>query len=923
MTAPHGYAMGVDLGTSNTVAVVRWPDGRTRPLLVDGVPVLPSGVYLDEHGRLHVGRDAHRLAQVEPARYEPNPKRRIDEGAVLLGDREVPAVHLLAAVLGGVGRAALEAVGHLPPAALTYPASWGSRRRDMLVEAAALAGWPPVKLVPEPVGAARYFADVLRRPVPFGSSLAVFDFGGGTLDIAVVRNDGAQFSVLGSGGIEDLGGLDIDFALVEHLGRMISGTRPDVWSALANPTTTAQRRDRRLFWDDVRGAKEMLSRVAVAPVTVPGLDAAVHLTREELESVATPLLRRAVHETGAVIRACGLRPDALAGLFLVGGSSRLPLAARLLHHDLGIAPTVLEQPELPVAEGAIAELAASAASAAQAAPVSGPVAAPVSGPAMAPVSGPAAGPVSGGPGTTTYGPTGTGGYGPAGTGVYGPAGYGDQTGAGSGPIGPASPAPYLSSEPMSAPPGPMAAPPLPVVSPPAPRRLWQRAGVLASAVGVLLVLALVAAGGWWYFTRETPVDFVALKSTGPTVPYGDGSPDRVASYTLGDVTYLAWTRDKAVDVAAVNVATGKRLWQKQAPAGADVWEKMYAGPAGIVLFPGSISSSEPEPMFVLDPGNGSPKWQRDVTSNERVLFFEAAIVVQSEDGKSVSGLDWRTGNQKWGLGNRTDDENNALATRNVKVEAGDEASVASMSGDQVRVTPGDGARLLQFDKDQGMRVVEVASGKQRTVTGVEVDSETPILAAGDKAYLVVVSNGYQVREYDLTKPGKARVIFTEANSARKVTTPPVLCGENRLCFIEHNGSDAKSTQVVAVDTEAGKLAWRKAAPGVNRLEPMGTGVLATTDGSTPVSQLFDADGNQVIPDDAKATVGVRVNPSSSLLFSRQFSTYADDVALDGVTIDGKRTALGSINVSTSSCSWNATFLVCAAEKEWKVWRFAE
>jgi molecular chaperone HscA len=67
MSAPHGFAIGVDLGTSNTVAVVRRPDGRTRPLLVDGVPVPPSGVYLDEQGRLHVGRDAQRLAQVEPA----------------------------------------------------------------------------------------------------------------------------------------------------------------------------------------------------------------------------------------------------------------------------------------------------------------------------------------------------------------------------------------------------------------------------------------------------------------------------------------------------------------------------------------------------------------------------------------------------------------------------------------------------------------------------------------------------------------------------------------------------------------------------------------------------------------------------------------------------------------------------------------
>ena len=110
-------------------------------------------------------------------------------------------MHLLATILGGVGRAALEAVGHLPPAALTYPAAWGSRRRDTLAEAAALAGWQKPVLVPEPVGAARYFADVLRRPVPVGASLAVFDFGGGTLDIAVVRNEGARFSVLGSGGV--------------------------------------------------------------------------------------------------------------------------------------------------------------------------------------------------------------------------------------------------------------------------------------------------------------------------------------------------------------------------------------------------------------------------------------------------------------------------------------------------------------------------------------------------------------------------------------------------------------------------------------------------------------------------------------------------------------------------------------------------
>src|SRR3954454_11166117 len=103
----QGYAMGVDLGTSNTVAVLRWPDGRTRPLLVDGQPILPSGVYSDTEERLHVGRDALRLAPPAPARYEPNPKRRVDEPEVTLGHRRHTPAELLGAVLRVVGEAAV------------------------------------------------------------------------------------------------------------------------------------------------------------------------------------------------------------------------------------------------------------------------------------------------------------------------------------------------------------------------------------------------------------------------------------------------------------------------------------------------------------------------------------------------------------------------------------------------------------------------------------------------------------------------------------------------------------------------------------------------------------------------------------------------------------------------------------------------
>src|SRR3954463_3312673 len=129
-----GIRLGVDFGTSNTVAVVRWPDGRSRTLLFDGSPLLPSAVYA-EADSLVVGRDAVHSARMEPARFEPNPKRRIDDGMVLLGDREVPVVDLMAAVLARVAEEWHRAVGPVRPAVtLTCPATWGATRRTRLAE---------------------------------------------------------------------------------------------------------------------------------------------------------------------------------------------------------------------------------------------------------------------------------------------------------------------------------------------------------------------------------------------------------------------------------------------------------------------------------------------------------------------------------------------------------------------------------------------------------------------------------------------------------------------------------------------------------------------------------------------------------------------------------------------------------------------
>ncbi|OLR95186.1 Hsp70 family protein [Actinokineospora bangkokensis] len=347
--------LSVDLGTSNTVAVLSAHGRPPRVVDVDGASMMPSAVFAGEDGALVVGRDAERRARLDPSRFEPNPKRRVDEGTLLLGDQVVSVTEALAGVLRRVVDETTRQLGGAKPdeVRLTHPAQWGPVRRNVLLSAARQAGaGSTLALVPEPVAAAAHFASFPGQTLAPNQALAVYDLGAGTFDVAIVGATQTGFSVLAEAGLPDLGGLDVDQALLEHVGRQVSHRDPAGWQRLLRPTSTADRRDQRALREDVKAAKEALSRHPQTEVPLPAPFDDVLVTRTELEALIRPGMLRSVELLAATIRSTGMSPANLVGIYLVGGSSRIPLVATLIAEQLHVVPTSLDQPETAVALGA-------------------------------------------------------------------------------------------------------------------------------------------------------------------------------------------------------------------------------------------------------------------------------------------------------------------------------------------------------------------------------------------------------------------------------------------------------------------------------------------------------------------------------------------------------------------------------------------
>ncbi|MFI9007251.1 type VII secretion-associated protein [Actinosynnema sp. NPDC053489] len=344
--------VAVDFGTSSTCVAMSRHGGEPQVVVVDGQPIVPSAVFAAADGTLFVGQEAERQAAVDPSRYEPHPKRRVDEGELLLGTTVLPVVDVVRAVLTRAVAEARRVAGGAPVdlLVLTHPADWGALRTRVLLHAARGLG-QEVRLVPEPVAAAVFHS--ATHAIPDGAALAVLDLGGGTVDASVVVRRGDAFRVLATKGDPGFGGADVDQALLEHVGSLVSPGDPEAWRQLVEGRELADRRKRRVLRQDVRGAKETLSRHAYTDVPMPPPFPDAHVTRTDLERLVGAPLTRAAALVVTAVRDAGLDPRGLAGVFLVGGSSRIPLVARLVLEQSGVVPTSIDQPETVVARGAL------------------------------------------------------------------------------------------------------------------------------------------------------------------------------------------------------------------------------------------------------------------------------------------------------------------------------------------------------------------------------------------------------------------------------------------------------------------------------------------------------------------------------------------------------------------------------------------
>lgn len=324
---PHARRLvaGIDLGTTNSlIATVQ--DGEARVLLdAEGVALLPSVVQFHGDGTVTVGSAAVAAEIVDPLNTIASVKRLMgrgrseaaaspyvlasgDEGTVRLrtvaGDKT--PVEVSAHILQSLKLRAEQTVGgELTGVVITVPAYFDEPQRQATKDAARVAGLSVLRLLNEPTAAAiAYGLD--RNPEGL---YCVYDLGGGTFDVSLLRLSQGVFEVLATGGDALLGGDDMDAAIVA------------AWESEGVRTKTPS--ETRQLLRSARAARERLTTETEVGVDVPGVFSG-RLTRARLEDIIDPLIDRTLVPCRRVLKDAGVKVAEIAEVVLVGGATRTP-----------------------------------------------------------------------------------------------------------------------------------------------------------------------------------------------------------------------------------------------------------------------------------------------------------------------------------------------------------------------------------------------------------------------------------------------------------------------------------------------------------------------------------------------------------------------------------------------------------------------